>query len=126
MRAIVIDDSKAQRTIIRRILQQSGDWEIFEAGDGKEALERLEQTGPLDLALVDWNMPMMNGLEFIRAVRKDKSLYNMTMMMVTTESETAQVVRALAAGANEYLMKPFTAEGLLDKLCMLGFGPTQE
>ncbi len=68
-------------------------------------------------------MPEMNGLDFIRAVRADKRYRDLTIMMVTTETETAQVVKALAAGANEYVMKPFTREMILDKLALLGVNP---
>ncbi len=73
-----------------------------------------------DLALVDWNMPEMNGLEFVTAVRADERLRGMTLMMVTTESEQSQIVRALAAGAHEYVIKPFTPDAIIDKLTLLG------
>ena len=72
------------------------------------------------LALIDWNMPVMNGLEFVKAVRAEPAYKQMTLMMVTTESEHGQIVRALAAGAHEYVIKPFTAEAILDKLSLLG------
>ena len=81
--------------------------------------------GPVpELALIDWNMPVMNGLEFVSAVRKrDRTAAQMTLMMVTTESEHSQIVRALAAGAHEYVLKPFTAEAITDKLSLLGLTP---
>jgi len=72
------------------------------------------------LALVDWNMPEMNGLEFIRTVRAEQSYNGVLLMMVTTETEKENVVRALAAGANEYVMKPFTQEVILEKLQIFG------
>ena len=119
MLALVIDDSRAMRMILKRILVSSG-FEVIEAGDGQQALDAVA-AGPVpELALIDWNMPVMNGLEFIRAVRKDPSHADMTLVMVTTESEHSQVVRALAAGAHEYVFKPFTPEALLGKLSMLG------
>ena len=121
MRAIVIDDSRAMRTILRRALTDAG-FEVVEAGDGREALERIAASGPIDLALVDWNMPVMTGYELIREVRSRSELDRMAIMMVTTETEVEQVQRALAAGANEYVMKPFNADALREKLLLLGFG----
>jgi len=121
VRAIVIDDSRAMRGIIKRILKGM-DFEISEACDGQEALTRLAQAGAPDVAMVDWNMPVMNGLEFIRAIRKDPAFNAMRIVMVTTEVEMTQVESALTAGANEYVMKPFTEEILREKLEMLGFG----
>lgn len=120
MKAIVVDDSRAMRTILKRALTQAG-FEVVEAGDGRQALEQLEKTGPLDLALVDWNMPVMTGYELILEVRAKRQFDPMAIMMVTTETETAQVERAIDAGANEYVMKPFTEEALREKLLLLGF-----
>lgn len=122
MRAIVIDDSRAMRSLLKGILKGEGFDEILEAGDGQEALKRLAQADRPELALVDWNMPNMNGLEFIRHIRKDGSFQNMYIVMVTTEVEMHQVAAALEAGANEYLMKPFTEQGVREKLQLLGFG----
>lgn len=118
MRTLVIDDSRAMRMIIRSVLQEMGH-EVCEAANGREALGVLAASSPFDLALVDWNMPEMNGYEFVCAVRKDNAHDAMKLMMVTTEVETSQVARALEAGANEYLMKPFTKDVLKDKLSML-------
>ena len=118
--AIVIDDSSAMRRILRRIVSQFG-FEVCEAANGREALDVLEASDPLpDLALIDWNMPEMNGLEFIHAVRQDPRYSRLTLLMVTTESEQSQIVRALAAGAHEYLIKPFTADAVAEKLELLG------
>src|SRR6185503_13191798 len=119
MRALVIDDSAAVRTILRRILTDCG-FEVVEAAHGREALERLKEVGKADIALVDWNMPEMNGFDFIRAVRADHAHDGMRLMMVTTETEIAQVAKALEAGANEYVMKPFTKDMILEKLSLLG------
>ena len=118
--AMVIDDSRAMRGILKRILIPLG-FEVREAGNGRDALDQLwaEDLHP-DLALIDWNMPEMNGLEFVTAVRKQKHLRQMTLMMVTTESEQGQIVRALAAGAHEYVIKPFTAEAMTEKLAYMG------
>lgn len=119
MRALVVDDSRATRTILRQILKEIG-FEVSEAGHGREALERLKEIGTPDLALVDWNMPEMNGFEFVRAVRADHAYDSMRLMMVTTETEMEQVAKALEAGANEYVMKPFTKDVILEKLDLLG------
>lgn len=120
MRAIVIDDSRAIRLILRRIVGQAG-FEVLEAEDGQEAMDIIAGLdAPPELALIDWNMPNMNGLEFVAAVRGDKRLRDMTLVMVTTESEQSQVARALAAGAHEYVIKPFTSDALLEKLALLG------
>ena len=119
MKALVIDDSKAMRSILSRMLQGLG-FEVLEASNGREGLQRLQASGNVDLALVDWNMPEMNGLEFIRSVRSEQSYDGVLLMMVTTETEMEQVVRALAAGANEYVMKPFTREIILEKLQIFG------
>lgn len=119
MRALVVDDSRATRTILRRILKEIG-FEVSEAGHGREALERLKEIGTPDLALVDWNMPEMDGFEFVRAVRADHAYDSMRLMMVTTETEMEQVAKALEAGANEYVMKPFTKDVILEKLDLLG------
>jgi two-component system chemotaxis response regulator CheY len=119
VKAIVVDDSRAMRTILKRALVQAG-FEVIEAGDGRQALTELESSGPVDLALVDWNMPVMTGYELVCEVRAKSQLDRMAIMMVTTETETSQIQRALDAGANEYLMKPFTAEALGEKLMLLG------
>ena len=124
MHAIVIDDSRAMRLILRRIVGQLG-FEVSDAEDGRAALDLLAgmETVP-NLALVDWNMPNMNGLEFVTAAREDERLRDMTLVMVTTESEQSHIVRALAAGAHEYVIKPFTSEAMIEKLALLGLVPT--
>jgi len=119
VKALIIDDSKAMRSILSRMLQGLG-FEVLEASNGREGLERLQVHGSVDLALVDWNMPEMNGLDFIRTVRAKQSYDGVLLIMVTTETEMENVVRALAAGANEYVMKPFTQEIILEKLQIFG------
>jgi two-component system chemotaxis response regulator CheY len=122
MRALVVDDSRAMRTILTRILVKAGADEVGQAADGLEAVACLESTEELpDLALVDWNMPNMNGLELVTTLRRRPEWRRIAICMVTTESERNQVVRALAAGAHEYLIKPFEEQALLDKLAFLGF-----
>jgi len=119
VRALVIDDSRAIRMILGQILKALK-FEVFNAGHGLEALEKLKETGPVELALVDWNMPEMNGYEFVCEVRKDDQYKDMRLMMVTTETEMSQVIKALEAGANEYVMKPFTKEMIVEKLTIMG------
>jgi len=119
VRALIIDDSKAMRSILGRMLRGM-EFEVDEAANGREAMERLQVLGKVDLALVDWNMPEMNGFEFVRAVRAEHNYDGVLLMMVTTETEMENVVRALAAGANEYVMKPFTQEVILEKLRLFG------
>ena len=124
MRAMVIDDSRAMRMILKRIIGRL-DFETTEAADGQEALDLLAaMTEVPDLALIDWNMPVMDGLEFVTKVRADPRLRSMTLVMVTTESEQSQIVRALAAGAHEYVIKPFTENAMVEKLALLGLLPT--
>ena len=93
---------------------------VVEAENGREALRVLEGGTLPDIALVDWNMPEMNGLEFVTAVRDRPDWRTVSLMMVTTESEQSNIVRALAAGAHEYIIKPFTPDAILDKLQLLG------
>jgi len=118
MQVLVVDDSSTTRLIIGRILREAG-LDVLEAGDGRQALERLQDAPDVALMLVDWNMPVMDGLEFVKAVRADRAFDGVRIMMVTTETEQDQVVRALEAGADEYLMKPFTKEVLAAKLSLL-------
>jgi two-component system chemotaxis response regulator CheY len=116
---MVVDDSRALRRILGDMLRQFG-FEVFDAGNGREALERLQAIGPVDLVLVDWNMPEMNGIELVRAVRVQSVYDAMPLVMVTTETEIEQMQNALESGANEYVMKPFSREVILDKLQLLG------
>lgn len=119
-KAIIIDDSKAIRMILSKTLAEVG-FEVCTAANGEEALAAFEQeNGAITIALVDWNMPLMNGLEFVRRLRADPRYASVQLMMVTTETEVEQMTQALEAGANEYVMKPFTKEIITDKLRMLG------
>ena len=119
MRAMVVDDSKAMRTILRRLLAECGYDEILEASNGLEALEQLGTGGLPELALVDWNMPEMSGIEFVSAVRENEAWAGVVLMMITTETAVERITEALSAGADEYVMKPFTKEVLLEKLAIL-------
>lgn len=119
MRALVVDDSRPIRRIEAEILTELG-FQTCDAANGRLALESLETQPTPDVILVDWNMPEMDGLEFIRTMRQDKRFAGVVVLMVTTETETDQMLRALSAGADEYLMKPFQKQGLIDKLRLLG------
>ncbi|MBY0489617.1 MAG: response regulator [Gemmatimonadaceae bacterium] len=123
MRALIVDDSRAMRAVIGKMVGDLGVETSF-AANGRDALEQLVATGPPDFALLDWNMPEMNGFELLQALRADTRYRDVPVVMITTETEVQQVVRALEQGANEYIMKPFTAEILRDKLDMLGLVPT--
>src|SRR5438132_742452 len=118
MRALVIDDSRVLRNIMKQNLTHLR-FEVTEAQDGREGLTRLREMARPDLILVDWNMPNMNGLEFVQACRADAAFADVPLMMVTTENETAQIARALEAGADEFLMKPFTPDAFREKLELL-------
>jgi two-component system chemotaxis response regulator CheY len=119
MKALVVDDSSATRFIIARMLREIG-CSVVEAENGEVALEVLGQNQDATFALVDWNMPVMNGFDLVQAIRQESGYDDVKVMMVTTETEMTQVVKAIEAGANEYLMKPFTKEMLLDKIALLG------
>lgn len=117
--ALVIDDSRAVRMLVGNILREQG-FEVHDAAHGQQGLERLQENPDISLVLVDWNMPVMDGLEFIQSVRRVPAWNAVRLVMVTTETESEQVERAMRAGANEYVMKPFTSEVLVAKLSLLG------
>ena len=120
MDAIVIDDSSAMRMILRRTLSSMG-FKVVDAVNGRDALDKLANLDYVpDVALIDWNMPEMDGLTFVQTVRDDPRYRRLSLLMVTTESEQSQIVRALAAGAHEYLIKPFTPDAVAEKLELLG------
>jgi two-component system chemotaxis response regulator CheY len=121
MRALVIDDSRAMRSILTAILGEIG-FEVVQVGDAEAALALLQQDTAFDLALVDWNLPAMSGLDFVREVQTMPDVDGLRLMMVTTETELERVSQALDAGADEYIMKPFDKEMLLEKLVLLGVG----
>jgi two-component system, chemotaxis family, chemotaxis protein CheY len=118
MRALIVDDSRFVRDFLRGLLEEKG-IECEEAADGRTGLERLKGSAAFDVALIDWNMPEMNGLEMLCQLRA-AGYSDLKVMMVTTEAENDFIVRALDCGADEYLMKPFDEEALSEKLAMLG------
>jgi two-component system chemotaxis response regulator CheY len=120
MRALIVDDSRTMRMILKKQLAELGFAEIFEAGDGIEALKVLDGIAAPDVALVDWNMPNMTGIDLVAAVRKNAAWNAMKVVMVTTASDLARVQAALGQGANEYVVKPFTPQMLSEKLTRIG------
>jgi two-component system chemotaxis response regulator CheY len=109
--------------ILARTLREIG-FEVREAGNGREALEVIEaEQTTVTLVLADWNMPEVNGLELLKRLRQKPELSSLVVVMVTTETELDQMAAALEAGANEYVMKPFTKEILIEKLQMVGIHP---
>jgi two-component system chemotaxis response regulator CheY len=119
IKALVVDDSRAMRSILAKILVKLG-FEVLQAGDGQEALAVLEQESfAIELVLSDWNMPGMNGLQFVKALRAEPRYAAVPVVMVTTETQIDRIITALDSGANEYIMKPFTAEMIEDKLRLL-------
>jgi two-component system chemotaxis response regulator CheY len=118
MRALIVDDSRFARKMLRSMLEREG-LECEEAEDGASGLKRLRSGTHYDVALVDWNMPTMSGLDMVRKLRSE-GLDSVKVMMVTTESQADFIQRSLNAGANEYLMKPFDEEALHEKLALIG------
>ncbi len=118
-RAIVVDDSRAMRALLRRGLENFG-YDVIDASDGRDALKILATTRIPDIALVDWNMPGMDGLTLIELLREDPAYDEMKVVMVSSESAPDRIERALRAGANDYIMKPFSSEALAERLERLG------
>jgi two-component system chemotaxis response regulator CheY len=121
MRALVIDDSRTMRKMISRMVQALGA-EVHEAGDGAEGLSVLRSLGSVDVVLTDLHMPVMNGLEFVKAVRAEPVWERMVVCIVSSDTEPSQIARGLMAGADEYLMKPVTGESIEEMIsrCRIG------
>ena len=113
MKILVVDDSAIMRRIINNSLKSAGHSDIVEASDGAEGIEKLDG---IELILTDWNMPVMDGLTFVKEVRKNSQFAKIPIIMITTEGAKAEVVEALKSGVNNYIVKPFTPETLLEKL----------
>lgn len=120
MKILIVDDSKAMRTFLNHLVGELGLGPATLAEDGQHALETILKDSSFDLALVDWDMPRMTGLEFVKAVRLRPQFNELKLMMVTTQNSMDRVTAALTAGATDYLMKPVTKESLEDKLRVLG------
>ncbi len=120
MHALIVDDSRAIRKILGSILREAG-WSVTEADDGRTGLQCLRQMPELpQVALVDWNMPDLSGLQFVQNVRSQSQYADMRIMMVTTEKAMEKVLGAMAYGADEYLVKPFDAQTVWAKLSLMG------
>ena len=115
MKILVVDDSSTMRRIVINTLKKAGFSEIVEAGDGKEALG-IMTSDKIDFVITDWNMPEMNGLEFVQAVRSDADLKDTPILMVTTRSVKEDILEAMKAGVNSYIVKPFTPQTLKEKI----------
>jgi two-component system, chemotaxis family, chemotaxis protein CheY len=123
VKALVVDDSRAVRMLLVRTLTEIG-YEVQEAANGKEALQVIEAgNSGIQLVLADWNMPEINGLDLVKRLRQNPACSSLTVVMVTTETEIEHIGKALEAGANEYVMKPFTREILVEKLQIAGMHP---
>ncbi len=111
MKALLVDDSATMRKIQKAALQQLGFSEFVEAGDGMEAIQRMRENNfALDLVVIDWNMPNMDGITFVQKVRGVPALKNLKIMMVTSKADRESLVTALKAGVNGYIVKPFTPD----------------
>jgi two-component system chemotaxis response regulator CheY len=122
-KALIVDDSKTIRMILGKIMREWG-YETCEAANGREGLRVIEsEKDAITLVLLDWNMPEMNGLEMVKELRQKPEYAAVKVIMVTTETEIDHMVAALQAGANEYVMKPFTKDILHEKLELVGIGP---
>ena len=119
IRVLAVDDNEINLCLVHHCLADESDYEVAVCSSGAQALAMLNEDTRFDVLLLDWNMPEMSGYELLCAVRADTRFDDMRIMMLTVKSEMEDVRQALAAGAGEYLMKPFTKEMLLDKLCLL-------
>jgi len=117
-RALVVDDSLTVRKIIRRIMEALG-FAVDEAADGQAALDAIRQQ-PVDVVMLDWNMPVMDGLTFLREIKHDPSISKTTVIFCTSMNELPHIQAALDAGADEYVMKPFDEELIREKLEQTG------
>ncbi len=116
MKILLIDDSTTMRRIQKTQINSLGITDVIEASDGEDGFKKLEQSMPVDLIMLDWNMPVMDGITFLKKVRSIDTYKDVKIIMCTSESEKTRVVEALKAGANNYLVKPFTPEALKEKL----------
>src|SRR5690554_3239515 len=115
MKILVVDDFPTMRRIIRNLLKDLGFENVDEAEDGVQGLEKLRNT-TFDLVVSDWNMPNMDGLEMLKSIRQDPELGKVPVLMVTAEAKKENIIAAAQAGANGYVVKPFTAATLEEKL----------
>ena len=115
LKVLVVDDMSTMRRILKNILKQIGFSDIIEAENGQDALSKLK-AGDIGFIVSDWNMPVMQGIELLRAVRADAELKHLPFLMVTAEAQKDNIIEAVQAGVSNYVVKPFTAEALQVKL----------
>jgi two-component system chemotaxis response regulator CheY len=115
LKVLVVDDMSTMRRIVKNVLKQLGYSDIHEAENGEEGLKKLK-TGGFGLVVSDWNMPVMMGIDMLRAIRADPELKHLPVLMVTAEAQKENIIEAVQAGVSNYVVKPFTADALLEKL----------
>ena len=116
MKLLIVDDSSTMRRIIKNTLARLGYKDVLEGGDGVEGWNVIDANPDIEMLITDWNMPEMNGLELVKKVRADERFTDLPIIMVTTEGGKAEVITALKAGVNNYIVKPFTPQVLKEKL----------
>ena len=116
MKFLVVDDSSTMRRIIKNTLARLGHKDVVEGEDGEQGWKALQENDDIDVLITDWNMPNMNGLELVKKVRAESKYEDMPIIMVTTEGGKTEVITALKAGVNNYIVKPFTPPVLKEKL----------
>jgi len=116
LKLLVVDDSSTMRRIIKNTLARLGYKDVLEGADGVEGWNALDSNPDVEMLITDWNMPEMNGLELVKKVRADERFVDLPIIMVTTEGGKAEVITALKAGVNNYIVKPFTPQVLKEKL----------
>ena len=127
MKLLVVDDSSTMRRIIKNTLEKLGHPDVLEAEHGVEAWDLLNKNNDIKVVITDWNMPEMNGLDLVKKIRAEKKYEDMPIIMVTTEGGKAEVITALKAGVNNYIVKPFTPQVLIENLeDVLGPGAAAE
>lgn len=119
MKILLVDDSSTMRRIQANTLNSLGYSDLVQAEDGADALKKLKENPDVKLVLLDWNMPNMNGLDCLKAIKADGSTKGIPVMMVTSEAEKTKIIEAVQAGASNYLVKPFDADSLKAKIAAL-------
>jgi two-component system chemotaxis response regulator CheY len=115
MKIMVVDDMSTMRRIVKNVLKQLGFTNIEEAENGKDAFEKIKQGG-FGFVVSDWNMPVMTGIELLRAIRADEALKALPVLLVTAEAQKENIIEAVQAGVSNYIVKPFTAEQIQEKI----------
>jgi len=115
LKVLVVDDMSTMRRIVKNVLKQIGYTDLHEAEDGEKGLKKLKEGG-FGLVVSDWNMPVMMGIDMLRAIRADPDLKHIPVLMVTAEAQKENIIEAVQAGVSNYVVKPFTADALLEKL----------